>query len=179
MLTSRVDLSGLVVADLFAGSGAMGIEALSRGALSAVFVDRSPVAVEAIQRNLEALRLGEGDRARVVRRDVLEWARWRGWPANGRLPGAGWRLPLPRASGSAPRPSGLRRLGVAICDPPYAFGEWEALLGALQADLVVAESDREITGPLWHAVRTRRYGTTVVTLLEPERPAQPTREERE
>jgi 16S rRNA (guanine966-N2)-methyltransferase len=43
------------VLDLYAGSGALGIEALSRGATSAVFVDRSPKAVAAIRANLEAL----------------------------------------------------------------------------------------------------------------------------
>lgn len=179
MLSSRLELPGLVVVDLFAGSGAMGIEALSRGAGAAVFVDRSPVALQTIQANLDALHLGEGGRARLVRRDALEWARWRGWPQNGRLPGSGWRLPLPGPAGSGPGPAPRRRIGVAICDPPYSWGHWEALLQALQAGLVVAESDREVGGPGWHAVRTRRYGSTVVTLLEPDRPAEPTQEERE
>jgi 16S rRNA (guanine(966)-N(2))-methyltransferase RsmD len=56
------------VLDLFAGTGAMGIEALSRGAAMAVFVERSPRAIASIRQNLERTRLA--DRARVVRSDV-------------------------------------------------------------------------------------------------------------
>jgi 16S rRNA (guanine966-N2)-methyltransferase len=56
-------------ADLFAGTGAVGIEALSRGAASCMFVDRNPRAVRAIRDNLA--RAGVADRGRVVRTDVL------------------------------------------------------------------------------------------------------------
>jgi 16S rRNA (guanine966-N2)-methyltransferase len=61
------DMSGLRVLDLFAGSGALGIEALSRGAREAVFVDDSAAAARAIRANLESLSL----RASVHRRDAL------------------------------------------------------------------------------------------------------------
>jgi 16S rRNA (guanine966-N2)-methyltransferase len=61
------DIEGLAVLDLFAGSGALGIEALSRGAGSATFVDDSQRAVETIRRNLEAA----GTDAAVRRRDVF------------------------------------------------------------------------------------------------------------
>jgi 16S rRNA (guanine966-N2)-methyltransferase len=61
------DMGGLRVLDLFAGSGALGIEALSRGAAEAVFVDSSAAAVAAIRKNLEGLSLA----ARVHRRDAL------------------------------------------------------------------------------------------------------------
>jgi 16S rRNA (guanine966-N2)-methyltransferase len=54
--------------DLFAGTGAVGIEALSRGATSCLFVDRAAAAVRAIRANLEIT--GLGSRARVVRGDV-------------------------------------------------------------------------------------------------------------
>jgi 16S rRNA (guanine966-N2)-methyltransferase len=57
------------VLDLFAGSGALGIEALSRGAREAVFVDSDARAVAAVRRNLETL----GADAHVHRRDALEW----------------------------------------------------------------------------------------------------------
>jgi 16S rRNA (guanine966-N2)-methyltransferase len=56
-----------VVLDLYAGSGAMGLEALSRGAAQAVFVERDADAVRAIERNLDKLRL----RATVLRQDVI------------------------------------------------------------------------------------------------------------
>jgi 16S rRNA (guanine966-N2)-methyltransferase len=58
------------VLDLFAGSGALGIEALSRGAESAVFVESDRAACRTIERNLEKLRL---TRARVVRADALRF----------------------------------------------------------------------------------------------------------
>jgi 16S rRNA (guanine966-N2)-methyltransferase len=61
------DIEGLDVLDLFAGSGALGIEALSRGASSAVFVDSDQTAVTAIRRNLQ----GVGVEAPVQKRDAL------------------------------------------------------------------------------------------------------------
>lgn len=82
----------VAVLDLFAGSGAMGIEALSRGASHAVFVDRDPKAVACITRNLT--ELGLLDRARVVRRD--------------------WRAAL-----AAERATG-RTYGLCLIDPPYS-----------------------------------------------------------
>jgi 16S rRNA (guanine966-N2)-methyltransferase len=64
MLTSRLgSFEDLKVADLFAGSGALGLEALSRGAASAVFVENSPAAAAAIKRNAE--RLGAAERVQV------------------------------------------------------------------------------------------------------------------
>ncbi len=63
------DVAGLRVLDLFAGSGALGIEALSRGAAEAVFVDKAPRAVAAVKANLEALGL----EAKVHRRAALAY----------------------------------------------------------------------------------------------------------
>jgi len=65
------DVSGLRVLDLFAGSGALGVEALSRGAAAAVFVDRARAATEVVSANLSALGLA----ADVHRRDALTWLR--------------------------------------------------------------------------------------------------------
>jgi 16S rRNA (guanine966-N2)-methyltransferase len=62
------DVSGLRVLDLFAGTGALGIEALSRGAASAVFVEREPRAAAALQRNLDAVGAATG---RLRRQDAL------------------------------------------------------------------------------------------------------------
>jgi 16S rRNA (guanine966-N2)-methyltransferase len=60
MLASRLGtFEGLRVADLFAGSGALGFEALSRGAASAIFVDSDPAALAAIRANAEKLRASE------------------------------------------------------------------------------------------------------------------------
>ncbi|MHB8682534.1 MAG: 16S rRNA (guanine(966)-N(2))-methyltransferase RsmD, partial [Acidimicrobiales bacterium] len=73
ILGSLVDLQGMVVVDLYAGSGAMGIEALSRGAAQAVFVEQASEAIAVIGDNLAAL--GLAGRAQVVRADVLTWLR--------------------------------------------------------------------------------------------------------
>jgi 16S rRNA (guanine966-N2)-methyltransferase len=86
-------VEGAAVLDLFAGSGALGLEALSRGAATATFVDRSPRAVAAIRANVRSL--GLEDRARVVGRD--------------------WRAAL-----AAERAAG-RRFGLCLCDPPYSL----------------------------------------------------------
>jgi 16S rRNA (guanine966-N2)-methyltransferase len=64
-------VDGLRVLDLFAGSGALGIEALSRGASEAVFVDSDARAIAAVRRNLDAI----GIEAAVYRRDVFAWLR--------------------------------------------------------------------------------------------------------
>ena len=63
------DVSGARVLDLYAGSGALGIEALSRGAASATFVDRDPRAIAAIRRNLDAV----GTEQEVRRLDALRY----------------------------------------------------------------------------------------------------------
>ena len=84
-------VEGLAVLDLFAGSGALALEALSRGAASATLVERAPRAVAAIRSNVEAL--GLAGRARVVARD--------------------WRAAL-----AAERAAG-RRYDLALVDPPY------------------------------------------------------------
>jgi len=65
------DVEDADVLDLYAGSGALGIEALSRGAASAVFVDSSAEATEAVRANLTEL----GERGEVVRRDALDYLR--------------------------------------------------------------------------------------------------------
>lgn len=70
-LASMDLLGGAVVADLYAGSGALGIEALSRGAERCVFVERDRAALVALRANIAAL--GLGDRAVVVTSDVLAW----------------------------------------------------------------------------------------------------------
>lgn len=65
MLASRIgDFDGLTVADLFAGSGALGLEALSRGAARCRFVERDPAALAALKANIAAL--GAGSRAELI-----------------------------------------------------------------------------------------------------------------
>lgn len=63
------------VVDLFAGTGAMGLEAVSRGAKSAVFVERDRLAAQFLQKNLE--KLGLGAQGKVVPADVFAWWKYR------------------------------------------------------------------------------------------------------
>ena len=67
----QFDIEGRKVLDLFAGTGQLGIECLSRGAASAVFVDRRADAVKLVRENLKATRLS--DKARVVSGDSMEF----------------------------------------------------------------------------------------------------------
>ena len=102
----RVD--GARVLDLYAGSGAVGIEALSRGAAGAVFVEQGARALEVLQKNLGALGIREG--VSVVKRGVGRYL---------------------RDSAQRASDSGLR-FGVIFLDPPYdVAAEYEATLGFL------------------------------------------------
>jgi 16S rRNA (guanine966-N2)-methyltransferase len=124
------------VLDLFAGSGALGIEALSRGARHATFVDHSSAALDAVRANLADC--GLADRATVVRAEAHQFL-------------------------SAQRDAD--RVDLALLDPPYAFDEWPALLSAVRASVVVVESDRVVaTEPCFEVRRERRYGGTVVLI---------------
>lgn len=76
MLGSRV--VGAQVLDLFAGSGSLGLEALSRGAVHAVFVDRGKEATRVIRENLD--KLGMGGRGTVIQCDVLDYLRKNRFP---------------------------------------------------------------------------------------------------
>jgi 16S rRNA (guanine966-N2)-methyltransferase len=134
-------VEGATVLDLFAGSGALGIEALSRGAVHCTFVEPARGALVALRANLAAT--GLADQATVV--------------------------PITAEAYLADSPEPV---GLALCDPPYAFDGWPALVAALRADLVVCESDRPVDpGQAWRVIRTRRYGGTVVTFGRPLRPA--------
>jgi 16S rRNA (guanine966-N2)-methyltransferase len=147
-------IEGVDALDLFAGSGALGLEALSRGAATATLVERSPRALACIRANIAALGL-EG-RARVVGRD--------------------WRAAL-----AAERAAG-RRFGLCLCDPPYSLTDRVlAGIGASLAPLmtspgiVVIEHSAAFPPPepngLDIATRIdRTYGDTGVSVLRLERP---------
>lgn len=65
-------LDGALVADLFAGTGAVGIEAISRGAAHCTFVERDRTALRALEENIDTLDLGE--RSRILRSDAMQAA---------------------------------------------------------------------------------------------------------
>ena len=132
------------VLDLYAGSGAMGLEALSRGAAAVVFVESDTDAVRVIERNLDKLRLTG---ARVVRADAT--------------------------TGLAQEAGSGRKYDLVLADPPYAMTDYDALARYLprvlaEDGLLVLESaartEPELAGL---AVRTtRKYGSTRVTVFE-------------
>jgi 16S rRNA (guanine966-N2)-methyltransferase len=138
-------LDGARVLDLFAGSGALGIEALSRGAAHATFVERDPDALRVLERNLDRLRLTG---ARVVRGDAL------------------WAVAQEAAAGA--------KYDLVLVDPPYEMlNEIQPRLARhlpyllAEDGLLVVETDARVEPELPLAVRTsRKYGQTRVTLFE-------------
>ncbi len=141
--------------DLCAGSGAAGIEALSRGAPGATFVERDARAVATIRANLDRTRLA-GPSAQVLRRDALEWLRA--------------TAPEVPASGTS---GGFH---VALVDPPY--DQPDLLVAALDqlgraatpmdpGAVVVAKHHSRVTSDarigLLRSTRTRQFGDTSLT----------------
>lgn len=137
-------VEGAGVLDLFAGSGAMGLEALSRGAARCLFVDSDPRACEAIRLNLAKLRL---TRAAISRDDALR------------------ALAAERAAG--------RLYDLVLVDPPYDLWEGlqDRLGAALEpvlapAALVVVETAASLEPALpLDPVTSRRYGSARITLF--------------
>jgi 16S rRNA (guanine966-N2)-methyltransferase len=137
-------VEGMAVLDLFAGSGAMGLEALSRGAATATFVESDRAAVRVIDRNLEKL----GFDARVYPDDV------------------GRRLVAEAAAG--------KRYDLVLIDPPYRMltGFLPVLTAQLPrvvaaGGLVVVESDAREEPELPLPLRTsRRYGSARISVFE-------------
>lgn len=136
-------LDGATVLDLYAGSGALGIEALSRGATRAVFVERDADAVRTIERNLDRLRLTG---ARVVRGDAVTTL--------------------------AQEATAGRKYDLVLVDPPYGmYPEIETRLArylppVLAPDgLLVVETDARVEPALPLPQRTsRKYGQARVTV---------------
>lgn len=141
------DLPGAHFLDLYAGSGAGGIEALSRGAAHATFVEHDPGAVATIRRNLERTGLAGSGRATVVRADALWW------------------LNDAAAGGQA--------YEIVLVDPPY--DDIQAMIGALgtlapvlrPGARVVAKhfwrTPPPVTVGLLASERERRFGDTALT----------------
>jgi 16S rRNA (guanine966-N2)-methyltransferase len=136
MLESRGGLYDLVVVDLYCGSGAMGIEAMSRGAAKVYFVDSDPACLAAVKLNLEPLNF---DAEAVFVRAML--------PV--------WLSP--------------DDVDLVLADPPYGPLDLTSVLRDVVARRVIVENDRHMEPPEgWIVTKTKRYGTTLVTMLEPD-----------
>ncbi len=138
-------IEGANVLDLFAGSGALGIEALSRAAASVTFVDQQPRGLAILRQNLDAL--GFKARARVVRSDVVRWL---------------------EAS-----PDAVRAANFVFLDPPYEDVVLDRALQVLDRDVtgatVIAEHSRRQQLPSLSRLqvdRQRRHGDTVLTVFK-------------
>lgn len=151
MVYSRIgDLSGRTVLDLFAGSGALGLEALSRGAARCVFVDSDRDAVASIRTNLH--ELGAGSDAAVV------------------VHGSAMRFGMRHMVG---QPASL-----LLMDPPYRIDASEvcqllealAARGFLEPGALVVYEHAGNTTPVWPAGfvggSVRRYGSTAVSFAD-------------
>jgi 16S rRNA (guanine966-N2)-methyltransferase len=128
------EVAGARVLDLYAGSGALGLEMLSRGAAHADFVELSPPSLAALRRNIEAL--GAGGETTVHRADALRFAE--------RLPAGAF--------------------DIAVADPPYTLDAGERLVALFRrrpfANILSVEHP---TGRALAGDETRRYGDTAVT----------------
>ena len=142
MLIGPVD--GANVLDLFAGSGAMGLEALSRGAERATFVESDAAAAAAIQQNLEKLRLSG---ARILRQDAVR------------------ALAAEVAAGA--------KYDLVLVDPPYDEYEQlqptlARYLPAIVSDdaLVLVETSKRVAPELpFDVLKSRTYGAARITVF--------------
>ena len=155
ILGSMGGVDGLVVADLFCGSGALGIEALSRGASHVTFVDHDRSALHAVRANLASAGL-DTPAGRGLQSGRIA-------PSGAETPSGGSVLVQAQLPGWLDRG---QRVDLVLCDPPYRYQDWATLLSALRCELAVLESDAPVVLPAgWGVSRARRYGGTLVTVV--------------
>ena len=131
-------LQGARVLDLFAGSGALGLEALSRGAVSADFVEDGGEALHALKANVAARRLRTGKSARVFKRDAIPFVR-----------------SLPEGA-----------YDVALADPPYGSRKLDLVVGRwLEVRFArILAVEHAVDHPVAPGGKTLDFGETVVTV---------------
>ena len=136
----QFDLPGARVLDLYAGSGALGLEALSRGAIAADFVEKDPTSFRILQENIEAL--GARDLATIHRKSAL-----------------------PFAEGL-----GALDYDVAFADPPYATGDAAKLAERWMSSPFsrILSIEHSATTEMPEGGETRKYGSTAITFYRSE-----------
>ena len=144
-------LPGARVLDLFAGSGSLGLESLSRGAAEATFVESNGAACAVIEENVQKSRLAG---TRVQRRDVLSFL---STTSAGRYDLVFADPPYARDEPTLALLTALLNLpGLAFALPP----DWIFVLESF-ASVALPET------PLWEVVREKTYGSTRVSYLSP------------
>jgi 16S rRNA (guanine966-N2)-methyltransferase len=139
-LYTVVDLHGAVIADLFAGTGALGFEAASRGASSIVFVESNLQTAKSLSKSIASLNSNDLEcEFKVVTSDSLTYLK---------------RSPL-------------AQFDLAFVDPPYVFEGWADLFEALNAKIVVAESNRELPhATKYERIKFKKFGDTYVSFFK-------------
>lgn len=141
------DLTGMVALDLYSGSGAMGIEALSHNAIKSIFVDINPVALRTTRKNITSLSIPDSDYDVLSIPDVkaIEYLREKG-----------------------------RRVDLVFLDPPYKEGKYQEIVDLLikneilnENSIIVIESDKEIviSESCYQRRRDYKYGEIKVAIL--------------
>jgi len=136
----QLDLPDARVLDLYAGSGALGLEALSRGAISADFVEKNPRSLRALEDNVSAL--GAGDQSKIHRKSALAFAES--------------LTPL--------------AYDVVFADPPYSTGDAAKIADRWKAAPFsrVLSVEHEAKSAMPEGGVTRKYGTTAITFYRTE-----------
>src|SRR5690606_38120782 len=133
------DIPGARVVDLFAGSGALGLETLSRGAARVTFVEDAPASLRALEANIA--KLWAADEVDIVRADALRWIET-----------------LPAGA-----------FDIALADPPYAGDAASRLVARFAerpfAHVLCVEHHARAEVPQVANARTRRYGDTALTFI--------------
>jgi 16S rRNA (guanine966-N2)-methyltransferase len=137
--------------DLFAGSGALGLECLSRGAANVLLLEKHPTAAKQLRQHCERLETSNG---KVVECDVLKWI----------------------ASASKASGEPITPVDVAFIDPPFAANLWAAVIDSLESSdilsptaIIYIESPKEQvinTPPHWEMTKEKRTGQICYRLFQ-------------
>ena len=143
--SSLGDISGKTFLDLYAGSGSMGIEAISRGASKSTFVDKNDKAIHYVNENLKSLKIENAEVLKIT--DIQALALF-----NDRK----------------------RQFDIIYIDPPYESGQYEEVISYIfehnllsNNGILAFESKRQVTlNPLWYnIIKEYHYGEISVTVL--------------
>jgi 16S rRNA (guanine966-N2)-methyltransferase len=136
----QLDLPGARVLDLYAGSGALGLEALSRGAVAADFVEKDPKSLRALEENIETL--SARDLATIHRKSALPFA----------------------------EKLGALDYDVAFADPPYSLGDAARLAERWMTSPFsrILSVEHSASSSMPEGGNTRKYGSTAITFYRSE-----------